>query len=113
MAQVEAHLSGPPACVRDIRSSAEAVVALRAVSASVACEDIKVSHMQAAVNAAPTAGEGDLVRRCVSALIGAGLAGGYLVNPRLVQVHWQPGERLMPEAISAIAGKHRLRPLPI
>ena len=32
----------------------------------VACEDIKVSHMQAAVNAAPTAGEGDRVRRCIS-----------------------------------------------
>jgi hypothetical protein len=83
------------------------------VIGGVACEDIKISHMQAAVNAAPTAGEGDRVRRCVSALIGAGLAGGYLVNPRLVQMHWQPGERQMPEAMSAIAGKRRLCPLPI
>lgn len=70
-----------------------------------ACEDIKASHMHAAVNAAPTAGEGDRVRRCISALTGAGLAGGYLVNPRLAQVHWQPGDRQVPEVVSAIAGE--------
>ena len=64
-----------------------------------------VSHMQAAVNAAPTAGEGDRVRRCVSALTGAGLEGGFLVNPRLAQVHWQPGDREMPDAASVIAGE--------
>jgi hypothetical protein len=71
----------------------------------VACEDIKVSHMQAAVNAAPTAGEGDRVRRCISALTGAGLAGGYLVSPRLAQVHWQPGDRQVLETAPTIAGE--------
>jgi hypothetical protein len=78
---------------------------LAPVVGSVACEDIKVSHMQAAVNAAPTAGEGDRVRRCISALTTAGLAGGYLVNPRLAQVHWQPGGREVPEPATAIAGE--------
>jgi hypothetical protein len=38
------------------------------------CEDIKAADLQAAVNAAPTAGEGDRVRRCVSALVNAGIA---------------------------------------
>jgi hypothetical protein len=37
---------------------------LAPVIARVACEDIKTSHMQEAVNAAPTAGEGDRLRRC-------------------------------------------------
>jgi hypothetical protein len=78
---------------------------LAPVIGAVACEDIKVSHMQAAVNAAPTAGEGDRVRRCISALTGAGLAGGYLVNPRLAQVHWQSGDRQVPETAPAIAGE--------
>jgi hypothetical protein len=27
-----------------------------------------------------------------SAMVGAGLKGGYLVNPMLAQVHWQAGE---------------------
>jgi len=78
---------------------------LTPVLGAVACEDIKVSYMQAAVNTAPTAGEGDRVRLSISALTGAGLAGGYLVNPRLAQVHWQPGDRQVPEAVPAIAGE--------
>jgi hypothetical protein len=45
---------------------------------SLRCEDIKVADMQAAVNAAPTAGEGDRLARCISALVNAGLDGGYL-----------------------------------
>lgn len=63
---------------------------LEPVIGHLACEDIKVSDMQAAVNAAPTAGEGDRVRRCVSALVHAGIAGGYLISPRLRLVHRQP-----------------------
>jgi hypothetical protein len=47
-----------------------------------ACEDIKTGHLQEAVKAAPTAGEGDRVRRCISALVSAGIAGGYLTSPR-------------------------------
>jgi hypothetical protein len=40
-----------------------------------------VGDMQAVVNTAPTAGEGARVQRCLSALVGAGITGGYLVNP--------------------------------
>jgi hypothetical protein len=65
---------------------------LAPVIGHVACEDIKTDHLQEAVNAAPTAGEGDRVRRFISALVGAGITGGYLTSPRLKHVHWQPGE---------------------
>src|SRR5258708_9308666 len=37
--------------------------------------------MQAGVNAAPTAKEGARVRRCISALVSAGITGGYLASP--------------------------------
>jgi hypothetical protein len=49
----------------------------------VTCQDITVSHTQKIVNAAPTAGEGDRVHRMLSAMVGAGIKGGYLVNPML------------------------------
>ena len=51
---------------------------LAPVIGHLACEDIKAADMQAAVDAAPTAGEGDRVRRCVSALVNVGIVGGYL-----------------------------------
>ena len=69
---------------------------------AVTCQDIKTRHMQKIVNAAPTAGEGNRLHRMISALVSAGLEGGYLANPRLAKVHWQaagpltaggPGER--------------------
>jgi hypothetical protein len=47
------------------------------------CQDIKTRHTQAIVDAAPTAGEGERVRRMISALVSAALDGGYLANPRL------------------------------
>jgi integrase len=81
---------------------------LAPVIGDLACEDIKVSDMQAAVNAAPTAGEGDRVRRCVSALVNAGIAGGYLTNPRLRLVHWQPGTRPQPGPVVTLAGESAL-----
>jgi hypothetical protein len=62
------------------------------VIAAVTCQDIKVAHMQQAVNAAPTAGEGARLRRCLSAMVTA----GYLTNPRLRELHWQPGGRPAP-----------------
>jgi hypothetical protein len=71
------------------------------VIGAVACRDIKTSHIQAIVNAAPTAGEGDRVRRMVSALASAGLDGSYLASSRLATVHWQPGERRCPRPRSA------------
>jgi hypothetical protein len=52
--------------------------------------------MQKIVNAAPTPGEGDRVRGMISALVGAGLEGGYLANPRLAKVHWQAAGRPIP-----------------
>ncbi|MCW2933664.1 MAG: integrase family protein [Actinomycetia bacterium] len=55
------------------------------VIAAVACEDIRTGHMQKIVNAAPTAGEGDRVRRMISALVTAGVDAGYLVNSRLAK----------------------------
>ena len=74
-----------------------------------ACEDIKAGHLQEAVNAAPTAKEGDRVRRCISALVSAGIAGGYLTNPRLKLVHWQPGEdQPAPEPAVTVAGESAL-----
>jgi integrase len=74
------------------------------VIAAVACQDIKTGHVQRIVNAAPTAGEGDRVRRMVSALVTAGIDAGYLVNSRLAQVHWQAGERLLPAPAVSVAG---------
>ena len=72
------------------------------------CEDIKVSDFQAAVNAAPTAGEGDRLARCISALVNAGIAGGYLTNPRLKNVRWQPGNRPAPPPRTSVAGESAL-----
>jgi integrase len=75
----------------------------------VVCEDIKTGHLQEAVNTAPTPGEGDRVRRCISALVGAGIAGGYLTSPRLRLVHWQPGEyRPVPAPTVTVAGESAL-----
>ena len=61
--------------------------------------------MQQAVNAAPTAGEGARLHRCLSAMVTAGITAGYLTNPRLRQVHWQPGG----PARARPAGQHARR----
>jgi hypothetical protein len=71
------------------------------VIAAVTCQDIKASHTQQIVNAAPTAGEGDRVHRMISALVTAGIDAGYLVNSRLAKVHWQAGDRLLPATSSS------------
>jgi integrase len=78
------------------------------VVGAVTCQDIKTSHTQAIVNAAPTAGEGDRVRRMVSAMVSAGVDGGYLANPRLAKVHWQAGDRPVPAPAVAVAGESEL-----
>jgi integrase len=57
------------------------------------CQDIIVAHMQKAVNAAPTEGEGERLHRCLSAVVMAGIRAGYLANPRLREVYWQAGGR--------------------
>ena len=56
----------------------------------------KHAHTQQIVNAAPTAGEGDRVHGMLSALVAAGIEGGYLTSPRLAMVHWQAGDRPLP-----------------
>jgi integrase len=81
---------------------------LTPVIASLACQDIKTTHMQTAVNAAPTAGEGDRIRRAISALVSAGITGGYLASPRLKHVHWQPAGRPEPPPATSIAGETAL-----
>ncbi len=75
---------------------------------AVVCQDIKTGHMQKIVNAAPTPGEGDRVQGMISALVAAGLEGGYLANPRLAKVHWQAGDRPMPAPRVTVAGESAL-----
>jgi hypothetical protein len=75
------------------------------VIAAVACQDIRVADMQQVVNSAPTAGEGARLRRCLSAMITAGIAAGYLASPRLREVHWQAAGRAVPGPPVSIAGE--------
>jgi integrase len=72
------------------------------------CQDISTSLMQKIVNAAPTPGEGERVQRMISALVSAGLEGGYLANPRLAKVHWQAGDRPLPAVRVSVAGEAAL-----
>ena len=78
------------------------------VIGAVACQDIKTEHTQRIVNAAPTAGEGDRVHRMISAMVTAGIDGGYLANPRLAKVHWQAGDRALPAVQITVAGESGL-----
>jgi hypothetical protein len=73
-----------------------------------ACQDIKVADMQAVVNAAPTAKEGERLRRCLSAMVTAGITGGYLASPRLREVHWQAAGRPVPAPQVSVAGEAAL-----
>jgi hypothetical protein len=75
------------------------------VLAAITCQDIKVAHMQRAVNAAPTPGEGARLHRCLSAIVTAGITGGYLTSPRLREVHWQPGNRPAPAPQVSMQGE--------
>ena len=81
---------------------------LRPVIGHLACQDIKAAHMQAAVNAAPTAAEGRRVRAMISALTAAGMAGGYLASPRLKEVHWQARGRQTAPRRAVLAGESPL-----
>ena len=44
----------------------------------------------------------------ISALVGAGIEGGYLASPRLAKVHWQAGGRQLPSAPVTVAGESAL-----
>jgi integrase len=78
------------------------------VIGTVTCQDITTGHMQQMVNVAPTPGEGKRVQGMISALVGVGIEGGYLVNPRLAKVHWQAGDRALPAPQVAVAGESTL-----
>ena len=78
------------------------------VIGEVACQDITPAHMQQAVNAAPTAGEGARTARMISALVAAGLDAGYLTSPRLARTHWQAAGRPLPALRAATAGESAL-----
>ena len=78
------------------------------VIGGLACQDITPGHMQQIVNAAPTPGEGARARGMISALVSAGITGGYLASPRLKEVHWQAGDRLLPPPQVTVAGESAL-----
>src|SRR5271166_4869105 len=78
------------------------------VIAGVTCLDITVGHMQQIVSAAPTASEGERLHRCLSAMVTAGIKGGYLANPRLREVHWQAAGRPVPEPEPSTSGESAL-----
>ena len=44
----------------------------------------------------------------ISALVTAGVDAGYLVNSRLAKVHWQAGNRAVPESAVSVAGESAL-----
>ena len=78
------------------------------VIGTVTCQDIEIWHTQQIVNAAPTAGEGARAARMLSALVAAGIEGGYLTSPRLAKVHWQAGDRPLPAPRVTTAGESAL-----
>ena len=78
------------------------------VIAAVTCQDITPGHMQQIVSAAPTASEGERLHRCLSAMVTAGIKGGYLTNPRLREVHWQAAGRPVPEPEPSTSGESAL-----
>jgi integrase len=78
------------------------------VIGTVTCQDITTWHTQQIVNTAPTAGEGNRVRGMISALVAAGIEGGYLTNPRLAKVHWQAVGRPLAAPRVSVAGESGL-----
>jgi integrase len=81
---------------------------LAPVIGGLVCQDLRTADLQAAVNVAPTAGEGARLARAISAMVTAGVDGGYLTNPRLKNVRWQPGSRPLPPVRTSTAGESAL-----
>jgi hypothetical protein len=48
------------------------------------------------------------VQGMISALVAAGIAGGYLASPRLKEVHWQAGDRPLPAPQVSVGGESPL-----
>jgi hypothetical protein len=72
------------------------------VIGAIVCQDITTRYTQQIVNAAPTPGEGGRVRGMISALVSAGLEGGYLASARRLHtetVRWQPPLRHSPARV--------------
>jgi integrase len=78
------------------------------VIGTVTCQDLKTSHTQQIVNAAPTAGEGDRVHGMLSALVASWIEGGYVTSPRLAMVHRQAGDRPLPAQRVTVSGESAL-----
>jgi integrase len=53
----------------------------------------------------PPRGKGARLHRCLSAMVTAGIAAGYLTSPRLKEVHWQAAGRAAPGPQVSIAGE--------
>ena len=64
--------------------------------------------MQQIVDAPPTPGKGNRVRGMISALVTAGIEGGYLASERLARAHWQAGDRALPPPRASAAGESAL-----
>ena len=75
------------------------------VIGAVECQDIRTTHMQEIVNLPATSGEGRRVQSMISALVNAGLSGGYLLSPRMKEVHWQADGRALPTKRASVAGE--------
>jgi integrase len=71
----------------------------------VSAENLGIFVCARIVNAAPTAGEGARLRRALSAMVTAGITAGYLTNPRLREVHWQPASRPAPAPQVTLQGE--------
>lgn len=69
------------------------------------CQRIEVWHMQQIVNSASTANVGRHMQDLISGLVKAGIAAGYVDDPRLAMVHWQAGGRPRPEPQARQAGQ--------
>jgi hypothetical protein len=82
------------------------------VIAAVTCQDITTAHMQQIVNAAPTPGEGDRVQRMISALVTAGIDGGYLLEARRHRRLPHGRARHLPHHARHVRRHHRRRPRP-
>jgi integrase len=78
------------------------------VIGAIVCQDITTRHTQQIVNAPSTPGEGNRVQGMISALVSAGIEGGYLVSARLAKVHWQAGDRQLPAPAVSVAGESAL-----
>ncbi|HXS67143.1 MAG TPA: hypothetical protein VN767_30160 [Streptosporangiaceae bacterium] len=76
--------------------------------AAVTCQDIRTEHTQMIVNGAPTPGEGARLQGMISALVSAGIEGGYLTNARLAKVHWQAAGRVLPAPRVSVSGESAL-----